>query len=163
MWEHKDTFSIGGLDNIGFAPKQDSLLVLSSQGQGIFDCIRGEKVARLNNGSDWWKDFNQSTNSINGFDILSNVEIYTSGLYGGDHLPKVTADGWTLIVSQPQPDDKPFENYLVQRIFLLSPDKREEIFITKDGPCELRAYGFSDTGDSFVVALSCDLTIYSRA
>ena len=124
--------------------------------------LKGEKVARLNNDSDWWQNFNQTKSSIDGFDILESVEVLTSGLYGGDNLIKTTTDGWTLTISEPQPDGKPFEKYLVQRIFLISPDKKEEIFITKDGACELRAFGFSDTGNSFVVALSCDLTIYSR-
>ncbi len=162
MWAHKNTFAVGGLDNIGFAAGRDNLLVLSTQGQGIFDCIKGEKIARLNDDSDWWKAFDQTTSSINGFDILDNIRVSTSGLHGGDNLPKVTTDGWTLKVTEPQPDDKPFDKYFVQRIFLVSPDKKDEVFITKDGPCELRAFGFSDTGNSFVVALSCDLTIYSR-
>jgi hypothetical protein len=162
MWTHKNTFGIGGLENIGYAPKQDYLMVLSSQGQGIFDCIAGEKIAQLNNDSDWWQNFNQETNSIKGFDILDKTEISTCGLFGQNNLLKSTSDGWTLTVSNPEPDDKPFEMYLVQKIHLVSPDKKEKIFITKDGPCELRAFGFSETGKSLIVALSCDLTIYSR-
>lgn len=162
MWTYKNTFAIGGLENVGYAPDQDLLIVLSSQGQGIFDCLKGEKIARLQNDSDWWKDFNETTNSIVGFDLLENIEISTCGLYGEDNLSKSTSDGWTLITSEPQPDDKPFEEYLVQRVYLISPDKQQKVFITKDGPCELRALGFSKTEKSFIVALSCDLTIYSR-
>jgi hypothetical protein len=162
-WTHKNTFAIGGLQNVGFAPKQDLLIVLSSQGQGIFDCIKGEKVARRHNGLDWWDSFNDETSSIIGFDCLANIEIPTCGLEGPeDNLPKKTSDGWTLTISAPEPDDKPFEKYLVQKIYLVSPKKKEKIFIEKDGPCELRAYGFSETGNSLIVALSCDLTIYSR-
>jgi hypothetical protein len=48
-WGHKETFAIGGLHNVGFAPNSDYLIVLSSQGQGIFDCIKGEKIARSPN------------------------------------------------------------------------------------------------------------------
>ena len=163
MWIHKNTFTIGGLENIGYSPGQDFLLVLSSQGQGIFDCRTGEKIARLTTGSDWWKKFNEKTNSIFGFDFLSHVEIPTFCLIGQDNLSKKTHDGWMLNVSDPEPDDKPFEKYLVRKIYLTSPNGKEHIFITKDGPCELRAFGFSDTGESFVVALSCDLTIFCRA
>lgn len=162
MWIHKNTFAIGGLENIGYAPKQDYLMVLSSQGQGIFDCLKGEKVARQNNGGEWWKNFDQAKNSIVGFGLLENVEISTCGLFGGDNLPKSNSDGWTLTITEPQPDDKPFEKNLVQKIYLISPNNNEKTFIAKDGPCELRAFGFSETGNSFVVALSCDLTIYSR-
>ncbi|MEP7319834.1 MAG: hypothetical protein ABI921_13860, partial [Panacibacter sp.] len=118
MWTHKNTFAIGGLENVGYASNQDLLIVLSSQGQGIFNCISGEKIARQNDDINWWDNFNQATNSIVGFDHLTNIEIQTCGLYGVDNLPKTTADGWTLIISEPQPDDKPFEQYLIQKIYL---------------------------------------------
>jgi hypothetical protein len=164
MWNHKNTFAIGGLENIGFAPKQDFLIVLSSQGQGIFNCKTGEKIARQHDdeNSNWWDRFNQTTNSIIGFNILENIEIPTCGLYGNDNLTKTTQDGLTLIASEPEPDDKPFEKYLVKRIYLVSPDKNEKIYVAKDGACELRAFGFSDSGDTFIIALTCDLVIYSR-
>lgn len=162
MWTHKNTFAIGGLENVGYAPRQDCLIVLSSQGLGIFDCISGEKIARLNNDVDWLQSFNQDTNSIIGFDVLDKIEISTCGLYGEDHLPKATDDDWTLALSLPEPDDKPFDNYLIRKIHLISPDKKQKILVAKDGACELKAFGFSDTGQSFVVALSCEITIYSR-
>ena len=137
MWTHRNTYAIGGLENVGFAPNQDLLIVLSSQGQGIFDCISGEKVARQNNNLNWWENFNQSTNSILGFDRLSNIEIKTCGLYGIDNLPKSTTDGWTLFASEAEPDDKPFENSLIRRIYLISPDQQQKNAVCKDGPCEL--------------------------
>jgi len=162
MWTHKNTFAIGGLENVGYATDQDFLIVLSSQGQGIFNCKTGEKVARQYDDSNWWDKFNESTNSIVGFDFLENVDITTCGLYGEDNLSKTTQDGWILIISEPEPDDKPFEKYLVKKIYLQSPDKKEKTLVGKDGACELRTFGFSDTGDTFIIALSCDLTIYSR-
>ncbi|ACU59260.1 hypothetical protein [Chitinophaga pinensis] len=55
MWIHKNTFAIGGLENVGYAPMQDQLLVLSTQGEGIFDCIKGEKIARYESQGDWWR------------------------------------------------------------------------------------------------------------
>jgi hypothetical protein len=58
------------------------------------------------------------------------------------------------------PDDAPFEKYLVHRFYLISPAKREKFFVGKDD-CELRAYGFSETGASFIIALNCELIIYS--
>jgi hypothetical protein len=77
-------------------------------------------------------------------------------------MSKLTADGWTLVKDAPEPEDPPFENFMVQKIYLVSPDKQQKFFISKDGACELRAFGFSDTGNTFIVALSCDLVIYSR-
>lgn len=162
MWKHQNTYAIGGLENVGYANGQDLLIVLSTQGEGIFDCIKGEKIARLNNGSDWWNDFDKETNSIKGFDILNNIEIRTFGLYGDDKLPKSTEDGWMLLTSEPEPDDSPFERYLVSKVYLVSPDKMHKTIVAKDGACELRAFGFSSTGKSFIVATSCELIIYSR-
>ena len=162
MWTHKNTFAIGGLENVGYGQHKDLLIVLSSQGQAIFDCVKGEKVARRYNDSGWWNDFNEVTGSIIGFDQLADTEIQTCGLYGEYNLPKATVDGWTLVVSEAEPDDKPFEKYLVHKIYLIFPDKKQKHLVGKDGPCELRAFGFSETGNSFIIALSCDLTIYSR-
>lgn len=163
MWTHKNSFAIGGLENVGFAPDKDYLIVLSSQGQGIFDCKTGEKIARqYDKDDDWWDKFNEETNSVLGFDILNNIEIPTYGLYGDDNLPKRTEDGWELICTAPEPDDKPFERYSVQKIYLISPNKKDKIYITKDGPCEHRAFGFSNSGKALIVASSCELVIYSR-
>lgn len=162
MWKHQNTFSIGGLEDIGFKPKSDILLILSSQGEGIFNCLNGERIARRNNDFEWWQRYNQETNSIEGFDILEGVEIRTSGLIAQDNLLKTTSDGWRLIVSDPEPDEKPFENYTVQKIYLEDSEQKKSTFITKDGACELRAFGFSETEKSFVIALSCEVLIYSR-
>jgi len=160
MWVHKNTFAIGGLENVGFVPAKEFLIVLSSQGQGIFDCKTGEKIARQNDNGEWWDKFNEESNSIIGFDFLDNVEIRTHGFYGEDNLPKINEEGWELMLTDPEPDEKPFEKYLVQKIYLVSPNKKKKIFISKDGPCELRAYGFSDSGKTFIVALSCELVIF---
>lgn len=162
MYTYKETFAVGGLYEVGFSPDQDLLMVLSSQGQGIFDCIKGEKIARLHNDLEWGDNYNDETGTITGFDVLTNIEIATFGLYSADKLPKKTADEWELIATEPEPDEPPFGNYLVQKIYLISPDKNERIYITKDAACELRAFGFSGTGNSFIVATSCDLIIWSR-
>lgn len=160
MWVHKNTFAIGGLENIGYSPNSDYLIVLSSQGQGIFNCEKGEKTAR--NYDDWWDNFNEEDNTVKGSGIFENKIISTCGLYGDDNLPKVTSGGWSLEITDPEPDDYPFQQYKVSKIYLLSPDKNEKILVAKDGPCEYRAYGFSPTEKSFVIALSCEIVIYAN-
>ena len=82
LFKIKDTFAIGGLQNIGFVPGKDLLIVLSAQGQGIFDCSTVQRIARSN--EEWYQKFNDETFSVDGFDILSNTSIPTSGIYGGD-------------------------------------------------------------------------------
>jgi len=162
MWIHKNTFAIGGLQNVGYAPNQDILMVLSSQGEGIFNCITGEKIARKHNDDNWWFDtYNPETNIVEGFDCLHNIKIQTHGLNGGDNLPKKTIDGWQLISANPEPGEKPFEQYMVTKLHLESPNKQEKIYLTKDGACEFRAFGFSSTGKSFIIASSCELHIYT--
>ena len=47
-------------------------MVLSDQGQGIFDCGNGEKLARINNDLDW-VGFDDITNSIAGFSAVVGV------------------------------------------------------------------------------------------
>ncbi|MEM9646551.1 MAG: hypothetical protein AAF989_16280, partial [Planctomycetota bacterium] len=41
--------AVGGLTEIGFVPGTDDLLVLSSQGRGMFDTLSGAKIARDSN------------------------------------------------------------------------------------------------------------------
>lgn len=162
MWENVSTHSVGGLENIGYAPDQDYVIVLSSQGQGIFDCLSGERIARLNNDSDWWEKFDRTNNSIVGFDILDGVNIITFGIYSKDDLRKSTKDGWRLEFSPHQIDANESSKIHSQEIYLALPEINHKEVIYKDGPCELRAFGFSDTGKSLIVASSCELIIYSR-
>jgi hypothetical protein len=77
-------------------------------------------------------------------------------------LPTKTVDGWELIISEPEPDKPTFEKYFIRNVFLKHALEENKIFITKDGACELRSFGFSETGKSFIVALSCELTIWAR-
>jgi len=161
VWAHKSTYSVGGLHNVGYAPGTDYLLVLSSQGEGIFNCVTGERIARKYNDENWFDELNQQTLTIKGFDVLQEMDVVTSGLYGGDNLPKTTTDGWQLIISAPAPDDELFQQFMERSIYLLSPGGAK-IFVGKDGACELRAFGFSETGNSFIIALSCNLEIWTR-
>lgn len=159
MWKHKNTFAIGGLENVGF-DNEDRLVVLSSQGVGIFDCISGTKIYR--DSRSWWEDFNEVAGTIPDYGILAGSQIRTCGLYGEDFLSKRTSDGWMLEKAGGIPDDPPFERYLVNKIYLTHRESAQRVCIAKDGACELRAFGFSGTGNSLVVALSCDLVIWSR-
>lgn len=155
MWKHRNTHAIGGLQEVGFQENHDLLLVLSSQGEGIFDCISGEILARNNNDYDWWKRYNTLENNIPGFGILENHKIKISGLELGDTLLKSTSDFWKLSV------EREFTTIEDQKI-ILSYRGSEKSVIAVDGPCEFRAYGFSPTENSLIVASSCELVIYSR-
>ena len=161
MWNYKGTFAIGGLFNVGYASNKDLLIVLSSQGQGIFDCLNGEKIARLYSDLDW-VGFDEATNSVLGLDRLEGEIINTSGVFGGDHLLKATGDGWSLSAGEPLIEHTPFGIRSTTKIYLAHSANSDRVSVAQDGACELKAFGFSDTGASFVVATSCDLVIYSR-
>jgi len=155
MWEYKNTFSIGGLQEVGFADGKDYLIVLSSQGEAIFDCIDGEKIARVHNDFDWWNRYDANIKKITGFNILESEKINISGLTNGDSLSKSTSDFWTLDL------EVDFNISRVEKIFLSWRGLKKN-FIGEDGPCELRAYGFSPTEKSLIFASSCELIIFSR-
>jgi hypothetical protein len=45
-WKRVATVAIGGLRSLGFDQESENLLILSSQGRGVIDCLTGEKIAR---------------------------------------------------------------------------------------------------------------------
>ncbi len=156
-WQLRTKYAVGGLTEIGYAPSSDLLLVVSSQGRGVFDCITGQRVAR--DRDDIWDDLNETLLTSRGIGPLANLTIRLAGLHGGG-LPMTTNDGWLLEVI---PYDWPSHG-----LFITSPSKpgqhgRENSFkIADDAATEFRAAGFSDTGQSFVFATSSDLNIYMR-
>lgn len=161
IWKHKNTFTIGGLQNVGYAAQSDIVMVLSSQGQGIFNCRNGEKIARLHNDMNW-VGFDDVTNTVAGFDCLQDQVINTSGLYGGDCLSKISNDGWELTAEPRHAAKGGISDYPSTHIILTQSTTMAKMKVAEDGACELRAFGFSDTYMSFIVATSCELIIYSR-
>lgn len=146
-WKLVSKIAVGGLLNVGFVPNSKFLIVVSSNGRGIFDCSNGEKPAR--DSEDVWSGFDDATGMVKGFDFLTGQEFKTSGLFCGDKLPKETEDGWILKLE-----------YL--EIILFSKTNLQENVVRNCIVCELRTFGFSDDHNYFVVATSCDLWIYKR-
>ncbi len=151
VWNQIAIHAVGGLIQVGYANNSDLLLVLSHNGFGIFNCLTGQKVAR--NKDDLNESFNESTLKAKGFDILDGQEIKTAGLFGGN-LKTKTLDGWSLSIRK--------LNYTTNGICLIYKSSNKEVFIEDDKVSEFRAFGFSETEKSFVVATTSDLTIYTR-
>ena len=152
-WTQLNIFAIGGLIQVGFAPQSDCLLVVSHQGRGVFDCVSGQKIARDANET-WWQYFDEATLLAEGIGQFEHQKIRTAGLFGGS-LSATTEDGWTL-----------FENLENStQVFLKHKSwaDGEAKFVGDGEVCEMRAFGFSSTGNSFIIATSCDITIYARA
>ena len=155
-WKKVETYAIGGLEAIGYAPDSDLLLVVSSQGRGVFDCIKGEKIARDREAYPY--DYIDETRLLaTGIGPLAGQQIRIAGMYGGG-LPTATNDGWGLFVLH-----LPWPHH---HIYLTTPFKgiysgaENAVKVgSESGYC---ACGFSETGLSFVIACSSDITIFTR-
>jgi len=156
-WRIVGGSGIGGLTEVGFAEGTDDLLVVSSQGRGLFDCVTGERIARDH--EKMFENADESGLTAPGIGRQANTVFRLAGLQGGG-LAMVTRDGWGLYVVQlPWPIHVVF---LTSDYKGLTDDTGRITKLCNDEPCEFRAAGFSPTGRSFVVATSGELTIYAR-
>src|SRR5690349_3226172 len=119
MWIHKLTIGIGGLEDVGFANNSEELIVLSSQGIGVFNCSTGEILFRSS--EEWWPFFDQTLGVLTSIPGYIGSSIKVSGLHSQNSLRTKTNDGWELVISDPEPDEPPFEKYQVQNTFLIRP------------------------------------------
>ena len=149
-WRNARTYAVGGLFEVGYAPASDLLLVHSANGRGIFDCITAERLARDDEEPMDTSDPIRLT--AQGFGPLDGQSIRMAGLFGGA-LPLTTTDHHRLEEHSP--------DWPNRAILLVKPD-RSKTPAGDDGECELRAFGFSETGRSFVIATSCELVIFNR-
>lgn len=156
-WSAIGGSAVGGLTEIGFVPDTDDLLVVSSQGRGLFDTLTGEKLSR-----DYEEFFDNSDPmgfSAPGIGRASGLNVPLAGLRGGG-LPRITHDGWMIDVIQlPWPRHVMFLSSNYKPCY---DDSGDAWKICDDGACEYRMAGFSPSGRAFVFASSCELVIYGR-
>jgi hypothetical protein len=153
-WTRLAVHAIGGLTEVGFADESDLLLVVSAQGRGVFDGRTGERVARDRTEPDeGWYDERR----LRAFGIgpLEGRLIRLAGLHGGGLL-RGGRDGWwvddiTL--------DWPDVSLLLGGPWGWIYDGTTS-FVKLSVEREVRAFGFSDTGESFVIATSSDLAVF---
>ncbi len=150
-WKQIGIHLVGGLFQIGYAENSDLLLVLSLNGRGLFDCLTGQKIAR--DREDSQETFDETTLIAKGFDLLDGQEIKTAGLFGGT-LSTKTRDGWNLSIRE--------LSYNMNGVYLNLENSDDEMLIADDKISEIRAFGFSETEKTFVIATNSDLTIFSR-
>lgn len=166
VFEYAYGVPVGGLLGIGFASHpssgHDLVMVVSHAGHGLFDAVTGEKIAR-----DRDPDPEGSTPdgapdlTCPGPGPIAGSRVPVAGLFGGG-LHTTTGDGWTLEAVTPAwPNDR----------VLLSADGG----LPHSGPhgeqwwhifhatySELRAFGFSPSGETIAVATSSDLSLWTR-
>ena len=124
----------------------------------MFDADTGERVARDHN-----EEFPEDTINMEAIGIgpLAGQTIRMAGIYGGT-LATTTADGWQAERLTLQ---WPAETLLLVApgswVFGASFNKKAEMTkVSVDS--EVRAWGFSSTGHSLILAVSSGVQIFSR-
>ncbi|MFP3990597.1 hypothetical protein U9R90_24655 [Streptomyces sp. E11-3] len=165
-WRSVAFAPVGGLLGIGFAAHPDSgrdlVMVVSNDGHGLFDAVTGEKIAR-----DRDPDPEDSTPdtvadlTCPGLGRITGSRVHIAGLFGGG-LHTTTADGWTLEAVTPAwPNDR----VLLSRDGGLphaGPHGERWWHIFHSHYSELRAVGFSPSGQTIAVATSSDISLWTR-
>ena len=161
MWQKRNIWAIGGLREIGFKSNSDLLMVLSSQGRGIFDCKKDEKVER-DNFDYYMEKWDSDLGIVEGFGILKNEKIKCGGFESPDVVQKETDDNWTVEIRSEIRPDWQKKKIMADVVYLRNraTNERIEVNIFHNGID--RGYGFSDTGNSFVVGTSSEITIWNR-
>lgn len=156
-WQLKTTILIGGLTSVGFDRDTENLLIVSHQGRGVVDCSTGEKTAR-----DYEYYYENKYLEAEGIGCLSGKIIRMAGLNGGG-LSTSTEDDWIL--------ESITINFPEEMILLVEPGSdlygmtwnRPDNFTKIVQDANIRAYGFSYTEKTFIIATSSDLIIYNRS
>ncbi|MFK0024543.1 hypothetical protein [Streptomyces sp. NPDC090798] len=166
VFEYEYGVPVGGLLGIGFASHPDSghdlVMVVSRDGHGLFDAVTGEKIAR-----DRDPDPEDSTPeetadlSCPGLGPVAGNRVRIAGLFGGG-LHTTTADSWTLEVASPAWPD---ERVLLSRDGGMphsGPHGERWWHLFHSYYSELRAFGFSPSGQTLAIATSSDLSLWTR-
>jgi dipeptidyl aminopeptidase/acylaminoacyl peptidase len=149
-WKRVTIRGIGGLTEVGFSPDERFVLIVSWQGRGLLDTQTGEIVARDSEApqadSRWLRE---EDGMVLGIGPLAEIPIRCVGLWGGE-LPTRSGDAVVEVSSTGDEvrlrDERSGVNRLLQRPVT-----------------EVRAAGFSPSGEVLVVATSGDIEILRRA
>jgi hypothetical protein len=151
-WNQVALLPVGGLTEIGFAQDERYLLVLSWQGRRVVDTTTGQKVARDPeapcDGLPW---LNGQSKSINGIGPIEGEAVHCVGLWGGT-LP-VSSGRFTVGANRRAEGED----------VTLADNVAHTSQVLQSAITEIRAMGFSPSGDLLVVATSSDVQILRRA
>ncbi|KND36059.1 hypothetical protein [Streptomyces acidiscabies] len=165
-WRRIAFIPVGGLLGIGFASHPDSghdlVMVVSRDGHGLLDAVTGEKIARDHDPDPEGSTPDEAADLFcPGLGPITGSRVHIAGLYGGG-LHTTTEDGLTLEAVAPA-----WPNHRV----LLSgdgglpqagPHGERWWHIFHSNYSELRAFGFSPSGETTAVATSSDVSLWTR-
>lgn len=159
MWKLKSDFAIGGLREMGFYQDTNYLLLLSSQGRGLFDCLAGEKIAR--DSYDYYsEEWDSNTGLVKGIGKLSDKEIKCGGFEYADILDKEIGK---YLKTETSKEKRKIWNGEIQEVDVLYiRDNAEKIEIYSTPYGLDRAFGFSKNGKCFVLGISSNLYIWTK-
>ncbi|MBM3098584.1 hypothetical protein JRX38_11270 [Gluconobacter cerinus] len=150
-WSKVGIVLVGGLYQVGYAKDRDIILIHSSSKLTLTDTITGERLAVGQ--EEFVSAEHYRRLRMPGFGCMAGEIIPTAGIWGGC-LPRKTSDGFSLCKRDsfwPVPD-----------VDLIYPSGRE-VCVSTHNVCDIRAYGFSDTYMSFVIATESDVQIFARS
>jgi len=150
-------FAVGGLTEVGFSEQnQNLLLVISNNGRGLFDCSTLKRIARDSN-DDYEIDYANLT--CLGIGELKEEKIRIAGLHGGG-LPLGNSKGESLeIMALDWPKvDIIFQPKWTSIYSEMDSEKCTRIY----SPDTLKVYGFSKSGNHFIIGTSSDLLIFKK-
>lgn len=149
-WNRVTFRAVGGLTEVGFSADEQFLLVVSWQGRGLIDTRSGEMVARdseIPQATSTW--LRRADRIVIGIGPVNGVPIKSVGLWGGS-LP--ARCGTEVVEMNPSGEE-----------VLLRDESSGMNQILQRTLTEVRAAGFSPSGDILVIATSADVEIFRRA
>jgi hypothetical protein len=152
MWKQVAWPPVGGLTEVGFAQDERYLLVLSWQGRRVVDTTTGQKVARdpepPSDGLPW---LNGQSKSITGIGPIEGEAVRCVGLWGGT-FPVSSGRFTVSAIHRAEGED-----------VTLADDVAHTSQVLQSAITEIRAMGFSPSGELLVIATSSDLQMLRRA
>jgi hypothetical protein len=157
-WQRLGVLAVGGLWYVGFADRSDLLLLISSAGRGVVDCMSAQKLAR--DDSEYYLD--AGSLEADGIGPLEGQIVRVAGPEGGG-LTRATTDGWGIELHPISwPEEELFLCPPGHTMLWEPPGSKPALIKLRPLPSTLVAYGFSPTGKSLVIATSSDVEIYGR-
>jgi len=155
-WRRTASIPTDGLSEAGFDDDSELLLVISQHGREIIDCAAGQVVDRdaIEDDKGW---YGRDILTGIGFGPLDGKQVRLCGQYGGG-LPVCTRDGWAV---EALAIDWPDHSLLLidPASSLYQPHAR---FWKIDVVSDLRAFGFSYTGKTLLIATPNGVTFFGR-
>ena len=157
-WKPVVTMAVGGLSAVGFDRASDTLLVCSANGQSVIDTASGDVLYRNRDAN----GLDVSTLKGTRLDHPADERFDMAGLFGGG-LRTVTDDGWSVAHLQGHAILHPPG----ASIFFAAPkwqdhNKNGTFYLLDRSREDIRAFGFSWTSHSLVLATPSTLMLWHR-